>query len=1419
MATRTISTRLAIEGESEYKQKIANVNRSLKTLGSELALVEAQYKGQANSREALLAKSDVLKRTYEQQAEKVSQTAQALEEARQAQEKYTQQTEQLEKKLSGAKTRLEEMQETNSGSAKAQQAVTAEVKKHQKALDDARRYQDAATRGVEQWSQKNNLAQKDLLGLQSEIDKTSRYLTEATVSADGCAKSIDQYGKEVKGAEEKSGHFGKSSVDAVNGLAEALVAAGLAKTVKEIAAVLWECIEASIEFESAVTGIFKTVDGTPEQLGAITDSVRDMAREIPKTTTEIAKVAETAGQLGIATDDVMDFTRVMLDLGETTNLSAEEGASSLAKFANVTQMAAEDYSRLGSAIVALGNNSATTEADIVAMGTRLAATGNLTGLTQPQIMALSAALSSLGIEAEAGGSAVSKLLKKFEVMVATGSEELGEFAKISGMSVEDFSKAWGEDALGAMSAFLAGLGRVGEQGGSSVALLEELGLTEVRLSNATLALAGSGDLLTSSVDLANRAWEENTALSEEAAKRYATTESQMALLKNSVTEVKAAVGDALSPALREVAESGTEVMGVQAQFIRDNPWLVQVLAGLTAALGVLVVGVTGYTLVAKFAATATGLFSAAMVACPIIPVVAALAALVVGLGAYRAHTRAAAEETEGLSDAALEAKGVFEETAETTKKGTQSTLDMVEALTQAMEAEGKSEAQKASILALVEQLNEAVPGLALAYDQESDSLSMTTQELEKMALAQAKAAEGAAAQSYLSELYVDRARTSRELAEAQGNLAKAEETLAQMGDRVTGSMRDTDIAYITAQADTAKYRKQVEELTAQQEANEDQTDKAEAAYNELSEATQAQTTASVQAQKQSKMTEEQLKEQEKAAKELAGASLELTGAQDTLTKALSEQDTAGSVSLKTALSLIDAGYAAALSFDTETGAVRLNQEAYITAAQAKMDEQIATLEAQRASVEAAIQLGKEAYQATETAVGYLELAKAKRAAKAEANDADLNALKEQKTAYDAQIATLNRAKAAIGSYSYAASSAYKSTSSSAKKAKTQAEKDLETYKSIKAELDHDKDMGLVDEQSYYDELAEIGERYLQDTGNLDALRKNQEEVYKLKQAAAEEEAERQEKDHAAQLDRYEELLDEESALYQERMEDFSQGQVAAIQEIESAYDEVEKKRDDMAGKLSGYGELFEVKDGKMTLENIQDQIDAIDRYEKTLGNLKERGVGGDLLNEILSMDVDDATGFGEKLLGMTDTKLEEYLTTWEEKNDRAKEVAQKFYEGQLSTLESEYETQLQTALDGLDGITFEVGTLMAEELTEGMLSKREEAVAAARAIAEEMEQAVRGAWDIQRVERTVAGAMPASFEPPNPQQAILEQAVKANAAGASKSVPGGAGGSDQPIRLEAVLQLDGRELARGSYEYDRRESSLRGNSLVKGGRL
>ena len=344
--------------------------------------------------------------------------------------------------------------------------------------------------------------------------------------------------------------------------------------------------ESSIAFESAFTGVKKTVDGTPEQLAAISDEIKRMAAETGVSTTTIAAVAENAGQLGVATENIASFTRTMLDLGESTNLTADEAAVAIARLTNILGSGEDATSRLGSSLVALGNNFATTESEILEMATRLASAGKLAGMSEAQILALATAMSSVGIEAEAGGTAMTQTLNAIDRAASSGGDTLETFARVAGMSAEEFTTAWRTDAAGALTAFIQGLSALSAQGGSVTAILDDLGLSGIRQSNMLRSLALASDMMTDALETSNSAWAENVALANEANAVYGNTEHRISAARESINNLGIAIGDAFGPQI----SGGADMVNDLAQALTDAA---ETAPGLVSALGSVTVGITG----------------------------------------------------------------------------------------------------------------------------------------------------------------------------------------------------------------------------------------------------------------------------------------------------------------------------------------------------------------------------------------------------------------------------------------------------------------------------------------------------------------------------------------------------------------------------------------------------------------------------------------------------------------------------------------------------------------------------------------------------------------------------------------------------------------------------------------------------------
>lgn len=387
----------------------------------------------------------------------------------------------------------------------------------------------------------------------------------------------------------------------------------------------------SISYESAFAGVTKTVAGTAAEMEALSNGIREMARNMPASVEEIAGVAEAAGALGVSKENILDFTRVMVDLGETTNLSADTAASELARFANITGMLQTDFDRLGSAIVALGNDGASTEAEIVAMGMRIAAAGKTIGMSEAEILGWSSALSSLGVESEAGGTAISRVFIDMANAVATGSDELDDFAKVAGLTNKEFSVLFAEDSSKAALKFIEGLGGIEEAGGNLFQVLEELGFSDVRVRDTLLRLSGANDLVTDSIKTSSRAWAENTALANEANIRYKTTESRIVITKNRLRDLGITLGNVAKKSLSPFLDGFSEfVLGLDKSFealSQTNPQLITIglaLAGAAAAIGPLLIGIG--LLAPGLAAVGTVL---AAIGLPMIALAAGVAALAV----------------------------------------------------------------------------------------------------------------------------------------------------------------------------------------------------------------------------------------------------------------------------------------------------------------------------------------------------------------------------------------------------------------------------------------------------------------------------------------------------------------------------------------------------------------------------------------------------------------------------------------------------------------------------------------------------------------------------------------------------------------------------------------------------------------------
>lgn len=510
--------------------------------------------------------------------------------------------------------------------ANAIDATKEKLEKEKEALEQMKNTQgfDANSEAARNLQTQIDLDTVALKELEAQARQASSVLgTQMQVAG----QKIQEVGEKIKSVGDKIAGIGQTMTTYVTG---------------PIVGAFGASAKAAIDWESAFTGVMKTVD---ETANTTYDDLKKSINEIAKTTAssqnEIAATMEIAGQLGVSADDITEFTKVMVMLGDTTNLSSEEAASSIAKFANVTGMSLNDVDKLGSAIVDLGNNYATTEADIMSMATRLSGAGAQIGLSQGEILGFATALSSVGIEAEMGGSAFSKAMIKMQVAAETGYDQvidlqnktgmslrelqllssnnskdfkaladslgltkeemnaiikaganLQDFAEVANMDTKEFVELYRNDAPAALQAFIKGLGDTEGHGESTIAMLQEMGFTEVRLRDTLTRLANSGDLVTDAVARGNQAWGENSAMTAEAEKRYATMAAKISQLKARITEVAVEIGEMLMPYLEKGMSKIEEWVAAWKNLSDEQKENILKMAAFAAAIGpvLLVVG-------------------------------------------------------------------------------------------------------------------------------------------------------------------------------------------------------------------------------------------------------------------------------------------------------------------------------------------------------------------------------------------------------------------------------------------------------------------------------------------------------------------------------------------------------------------------------------------------------------------------------------------------------------------------------------------------------------------------------------------------------------------------------------------------------------------------------------------------------------
>lgn len=791
MAVRTISTKLAVEGEAEYKQKIASCNSELKTLKSSLALVQSEYKNNANSMEALTAKGEALNAMQTAQAKKVAELEKALANCQKAQTTYADRVAEAEANVSKYEKALADLKDSTGDTTEEQAALTAELEKWKEELANAQAGQAAAERGAQNWQQQLNKAKVELNDTTDAIEKNNQYLAEAEQSADGCATSIDKYGKEVKDAGKESKDFGDKSKDAVNQLAATLAAAGITAAVKEIAEALLDCSKAAETFETSIAKVATIADTSSISLEEIQAKIITLSSETGKSASAIAEATYSAISAGVDTASAVEFVEKATRLAAGGFTEAETAVDVLTTALNAYGLSVEETERVSDILITTQNLGKTTVDALAQSVGKVIPLAAAYGVEMDNLGAAYAVLTANGVATAEAGTYLKAMLNE---LGDSGSTVAGVLKEQTGKSFADLMA--GGASLGDVLAILGD-----SVGGNATAFNELWSSTEAGVGALSIFNKGAENFNSVLGEMQNSAGATSAAYGTMAD----TTEFAEQRMNTALENLKITIGTQLNPALEKLYNTGASAFEWASDFVEENPWIVSAISALVIGIGTLAAGVT-------VATAATAAFNAVLAANPVGLVVAGVVAATAALAAFCLSIGAADEDTRAFTESLEETKTAYEELSASMEEEQAATAATADSLKSLLEVEEKSAAQKAAISEMVAQLNEDVPNLGLAYDAASDSINMTTEALDALVEHAAAQEEYEAQVARLSELYTEQAEITARLEEAQAALAEAQETgsgntrtLQNNIDELTASLEDNQAQIAALEEESAEF--------------------------------------------------------------------------------------------------------------------------------------------------------------------------------------------------------------------------------------------------------------------------------------------------------------------------------------------------------------------------------------------------------------------------------------------------------------------------------------------------------------------------------------------------------------------------------------------------------------------------------------
>lgn len=1359
MAERKISTRFAIEGEDQYKKSIADINSRMKTLKSELALVRSEYAGQENSMAALEAQGKTLSAMYAAQQQKVETARAALQNAAAAQERYAAQTAEYRAKLEQAQQALAALGDDADESSEAQAQLTEQIALYQQELARAEQRQRAAEQGVQRWQQSVNYAQRDLNQLGTELHENEAALERAEQATQSAGEAVDELADSAEEAADAAQDMGDEGAGAVDTMAQALTGAGVVAALDQIKETLLTCAEASSELSQAQSVLTNTTNLSGRELEQYQVLLRQLYGEnYGESLDDVAQTLATVRQqldTEWSTDALKTVTQDAITLRDTFGYEVQDSIRAASALIQNFGIDGDEAFRL----IAEGNRNGL----------------DYSGELLDTISEYSVQFAKLGLSAndmfkrlEAGAKngawnldKVGDAFKEFSIRVVDGSDTTQAGFEALGMNADYMAQqfaAGGEaarDALQQTMQALADMDDPVQQNLAGVNLLgtmwEDLGATAVvQMANIAEGTYGAADAMQT---LRESRLDDLTEASEH--------------LDRNLNLLAATAGDAVVPALANVKNAGADAMAVATEWLSQNPQVVQAVTALVSGFALLVSGVTAYTAAVAAANVATKALDAMMKNNPYVLVATVVLSLVGAIGTYVVMASSASDKTRELNQNLKEIKSTHEQnvgTINATAEAAQGYIDKLEALESQTNL---TDVEQLDYKRTVEELNALIPDLNAQIDEQTGLLIGGTEALRANTEAWQANAVAQEMQERYQEVLDGQAEATVNLTEKKLALRDAE---AEMSS-IYAEMQEVSQQMQQAEADNSLT---LEQKTTTIEALQDRMVMLNDTYNRASDEVNRQREAVDEAQGVLDNYTEEVEHVRDVQEELAQSNENTAISAGSVQNALANVEQKYKEIQIAARQSIDTQIGKWDEMDNETHASLSTLKANLDSQVAYLQDYNANLEAlSNRSVQGVDVLVQALSDGSAESAAILRSLADANDDEIEAIIASMGKVEEGKEAFSDTVAQLAPEVKSAMDAAIAEADRYDEMYTAGQNAMQGAVNGAESMRTNIWNKFHE--MGVLSDTAYKAGLDEhspskktfqAGVWAMQ--GAILGVQSMRNPVFgafmglglyaankfaeKCKiELDPEQAAEQAEAQMQAYVDEIEQQTDHAKEVMEQAGEDIQKSLVErgysedmakefvsrygemcqqAVEEVQDAKDEMQEQldglqkqweqaaqeKDEYEKKLADFGELYtkekeENKDSyKYKLADIEKQTEQMRHYYEVLGQLQQR-LPQQLFSEILGMGLEDAAGYGEKLLALSEQEFDDYIAAWEEKQRLAGKISLEFMGEQIRQCQAEYEAKMQESMEQLKKMSFDGGAEMVRKLTQGMQSEYSELIA------------------------------------------------------------------------------------------------------------